>query len=205
MMCCYSNKTVAFLMLFIILTFFVGCYKIYEHHMPTAVDMSFQQRQKIPLRAGLYMSEDFLHYSYEWEVEFGKHVFPIGAILQNGSKDMIKAAFQDMIIVLSPEEANTKRVDVVISPSVETVILPYELKMRAYQDAGIFIKWMISDIEGNPIWVETIEGNSHLEKERLYQTREELMDKSLQLAIENQFQKSFQKIVSSNWWASIKE
>jgi hypothetical protein len=199
-------------LLIAVLLMFAGCYKIYLNQMPDAMDMSFQQKEKIPLRAGLYMTEDFKNYTSEWEVAFGKHLFPIGRMLQDGSKRMVAAAFQDMVILSSLDEAKARKVDVVIAPEVESSEFTLGgATMLGPTISMVMIKWTASDSEGNIIWADTFEGHGQVKVEkgvkyvkRYGVSRYGVPIEYMGLAVEDSFRKAYEEMSSSGWWRKIK-
>ncbi len=186
-----------FLTLCIIVMISGGCYKVYYNSQPSVLDVSFQQQQKIPLRAGLYMPEDFRNYTHEWKVEFGKHVFPLGEMLQDGSKKMIAAAFREMVVLASPDEAKAQGVNIVITPRVESAEYVYETKFKGPPISMVIIKWTALDQEGNILWADTFEGKGQDEvvDRRKQVNKYGIAVDNLGLAIEDSLNKAYEALM----------
>jgi hypothetical protein len=194
-------------LLIAVLLIAAGCYKIYNFTMPVMLDMSLPQKEQVPLRAGLYMSEDFLSYISVEEVEFGKRVYPLGKMLEDGSKKMVKAAFQDMVVISSPDEAKARKADIVISPKVESVDYNYESPSALQPPVSMaIIKWTASDTEGNIIWADTFEGKGQVKRGKGVKPNIKggIAIDNFGLAIEDSLRKAYEEILSSGWWRKIK-
>jgi hypothetical protein len=155
------------------------------------------------------MSPDFRNYTHEMEVEFGKHLFPIGGMLEDGSKKMVAEAFQDMVIISSPDEAKAQKVDVVMAPHVEAA--EYEgYKRASFTDPPIsmvLIKWTASDPEGNIIWANTFEGKGQIKRVKGVRPTNKygIVTDNMGLAIKDSLRKAYEEILSSTWWRTIKK
>jgi hypothetical protein len=208
---CLKNILI-FLALSMVAAVSAGCYRLYLNQLPDTLDMSFQQREKIPLRAGLYMTEDYKNYTSEWAREFGKHVFPIGKMLEDGSRKMITVAFRDMVILSSPDEAAAREADIVIAPEVESADYDYESPSWLESPFSmVIIKWKASDPEGNVIWANTFEGKGRAQIAQGTRRGGKEVNKygiaidNFGLAIEDSLRKAYEEISSSGWWKAVKE
>jgi hypothetical protein len=174
---------------------------------------------KIPFRAGLYISPDFLNYTYKKSAETGdgrKFVTTaceVGEFLRNGSERLVRNIFQEAIILSSKDDAKTQNVDVVLSPEIQSVDVVKPLLTgggwplpEPHIKALFITKWTVTDQNGIVKWVGTYEGEGKVgtgSSLLLYWfTGGKKSCECVQLAIEDQFGKALEGITSSNWWVT---
>ena len=179
-----------------ILLILSGC--TYTSQITRDLNIPVQEVKKIPLRVGLYMSPNFLNYTYKESRLAEKFVFPLGETFRAGSEKIVKMAFQDVVILSALDEAIIEKLKIVISPQIQAVDIMFPMWGWGYLKSTVIIKWTAIDPTEKIIWVNTFEGESKIKGKTVKNIRN-----SLQVAIEDHFSKAYEGIISSTWWKSI--
>ena len=184
------------------LIFLIGC-QASHRNITINLPLSPNDTQKIPLRGGLYLDPKMMNYTKETEAVAGKLILHMGEALSEGAENIMKRAFQGIVIIYTKDlELIPKGLDVLVIPEIE----------RIHDDptGGIHIpmlvkiKWTVQDINGKIYYMNAFTG----EAKTKYGTTLTLVDRKCEayrIAIEEQFSKAYIGITSVNWWASIKK
>lgn len=160
---------------------------------------------KIPLNAGLYLSQGFRGAKYP-VILYGKYftqtVF-VGDTFYNSSKKIMENIFQSTAI-LDPIESipdlSSKKYDVIIAPEVVNLVYSTEKGELSGLDTYCFvqttIKWMIASPEGKDVYATTIKSDGVKIKLKKFKDNEECIKRS----IKSNFERAQEDIYSSGWW-----
>jgi len=206
------NK-VATLSLLVLLFFLYSCaspqFSKIDISMPKDFEMiNTEIKDKIPLRAGLYLKPDIRNYSKKGPIaSFVTHTtFSMGDALSSGSERVLRNIFKDVVIIDQLEsDLSTKNIDVIVTP--ELVGIYGQAKMidgskvpKAVNQ--LVMKWNIVSPDGKIIYVNTITGEG-LQKLSFSFTSAGIAEdekNNMLMLIKDQFQKAQEDIYSSGWW-----
>jgi hypothetical protein len=174
--------------------------------IPNAISItSVEPSMKIPLDAGLYLSQAFRNAKYP-VIWYGKHftqtVF-VGDTFYNSSKEIIENIFQNTVMLDSMEgmpDLSSKKYDVVIAPEVVKLVYSTEKGgfggLDNYCIVQTTIKWNIASPEGKDVYTTTIKGDEVKIRLKKFKDNENCIKRS----IESNFQRAQEDIYSSGWW-----
>ena len=174
----------------------VGCAPRYVEFPITSPTRSDGIR-KIPLRAGLYMSNSFkeltqIMYVVDYTSVFGR----FGPAFAKGAESMAKEAFEDVVILDHPEQAAVKKTNILIIPEIDFIGFDYTAST-----ATIKIKWSIKDIGGKVLYLNTFIGEGDGKGTSIrYPTK---LANACTRAIEDHFRKALDGILKTRWWEDI--
>lgn len=173
------------------------------HQMKGEINIRTPQAEKIPLRAGLYMPEEFVTFTYEKLLNLETIIFPLGESLREASIQMVNEVFQDAVVLDAFEDAESQKVDIIISPQVQDV----RIEKTSIWPGGntiftIVIEWTVLDTESRVIWEESFEGKGISTTGTTFNRGQRHVQRAF-LAIEDHFNQALSGILSSKWWESI--
>jgi hypothetical protein len=168
--------------------------------IPNNIDItSTEFNNKIPLRAGLYLSQQYRNAFYpirQIQVFIGTAL--AGDALSYNSEKIMRNIFQEVIILDSmgniPGLADRKY-DVIVSPEIVTLRsdLGGSTRWTCWCLAQTSIKWNIVSPEGKEIYISTIKSDEIKIPKGYY------VD-CIQTSLKDLFQKSQEDIYKNNWW-----
>lgn len=158
-------------------------------------------RDKIPLRAGLYLTPSFKNFSYRYAWAHPVYVLiSMGVALEGGSIRALKNIFKEVVLIdgidLDPLK---EKIDVVVTP--EIVMVEVKHGASTYErDVRTSIKWSIVSVEGKEIYMNTVTGEGSF---KIAMTRSRTRDEAVAgytRALQDHFLKAQDDIYSSKWW-----
>lgn len=168
--------------------------------IPKEIDIpSTELSNKIPLKAGLYLSQYFR--TLKAPLQIKKIVFDyisVGDTFCNSSEKIMKNIFQEVIILdpmESPSDSTTKKYDVIVAP--ELFILETDLlgstRFNYWCLAQTVIKWKIASPEGKDIYISTVKSDEiKIHKGEFVEC--------IKLSLKDNFQKAQEDIYMNSWW-----
>jgi len=153
---------------------------------------------KIPLKAGLYLTTEFKNARYP--LRGGHRVLGLpsaGDALSSNSENIISDIFQEAV-TLGPTEITSaslsQKCDVIITPEVIRLHLEEQATIPGRCVAQTFIKWNIVSLDGKEIYVTTIKSDEII----IYRHRK--VERCIVPALKDNFEKAREDIYSSGWW-----
>lgn len=177
--------------------------------MPKDFQMSNAEvANKIPLRAGLYLSPTIKNYLRRGPLaSFVIHVsFSMGDALSNGSERMLRNIFQDVVIIDQfKNDLSAENIDVVVTPEVVGIFSKGKMPSDSVVPQVILqfvVKWNIVSLDGKNIYMNSITGECLQKKSYSFTSGgiEEDEKNNMLLLIKDQFQKAQDDIYTSGWW-----
>ena|SRR2546425_7130217 len=155
-----------------------------------AVPIVYPQSEKISLKVGLYLSEEFRGALWErppmgWEAR----KILLGDALTEGAEAASRALFSRLIIMKDPTNSVEVGIDAILTPRMVSVEQTRPILRWDVTVITVMLEWSLKDVRGNTIWVDTVRGEG---KSRLDDP-----DTRIRLLIEDLFRNSFQVIRSS--------
>ncbi|MBI5756566.1 MAG: hypothetical protein HZA12_06535 [Nitrospirae bacterium] len=168
-------------------------------------------RDKIPLRAGIYLSPGFKKFSYKdvyLRGALGQEFYALismGDALEGGSILALKNIFKEVVLIdgMDPEPLKEK-IDVVVTPEVvkvEVKLLYVGINERAVRAS---IKWSIVSVEGKEIYVNTVTGEGSYKLPLWLGGKDAPVEAAVPgyiRALQDHFLKAQDDIYSNKWWA----
>ncbi len=171
--------------------------------VPKVIDISATEvSNKIPLRAGLYLSQNLRNAKYpllmEHKLVWGEA--SAGDVLYNSTEKIINNIFQEVIII-DPLESTSyptaNKYDVIITPEVVRLDFSYECPvLSCYCTVQTEIKWNIVSPEGKEIYVSTIKSD----EVKYDKPRDRYVELCIEPSLKNNFQKAQEDIYTNGWW-----
>lgn len=184
------SKVISVQIVLVILLFLSACTHIYT--FTKDFEMPAIETKKIPLRVGLYLQADFCQFVFKKDYKFGdKYVFQIGEALCSSTEKMLKLIFSEVVNLESPEVNKSHGINALVIPQIVSVGY-MQPAWRLLQDDEVIIKVKYTFFNTNKkiIWVDTFQGIAR-GKDRL---------KCMQFAVEEQFRRALEGILSSKCW-----
>jgi hypothetical protein len=154
---------------------------------------------KIPLKAGLYLTNEFKNARYPLrggERVFG--LFSVGDALSSNSENIIRDVFQETV-TLGPTEITSaslsQKCDVVITPEVVRLHFEEEPTIPARAVVQTIIKWNIVSPAGKEIYSTTIKSDDIT----IYRPRGKV-ERTIVQSLKDNFEKAREDIYTSAWW-----
>jgi len=170
-------------------------------NVPVDTSRESLQVAKIPLRAGLYLSESFRQYSYGFHaidqvIYMEDRFMKFGESLTKISKDVVGKAFTSHVVIERLDHlTDLKDVDVIVIPEI------YYIKAMRYSlnsVALVRIKWTIKDVHENIHFVDTFTSDIK-ENER----GDKGFFRACSLAMADQYKKTLVGITKYKWWEHV--
>lgn len=178
--------------------------------VPKELDLtSGDVRDKIPLRAGLYLNSTFKNYTQETRTpfvpSFHRVTYYMGDALSQNCERMLKNIFQRVVIVEETDIA--KDVDVLIAP--ELLGMSYQTKVpeggtsNAQGVQQLKVRWNIASPDGKTIYTTTVTG------EAVYKYRflgftvaswEAILKEEMLQLVKAHFSQAQDDIYTNTWW-----
>jgi hypothetical protein len=187
-----------------IMLFLTSCAMTEQLTIPKDIDITpIKLSAKIPLRVGLYLSEDFRNATYPmhlWQGGYFGSAFA-GDALCNSSEKIMQNIFQEVIILDSTKkvsETTSQRYDVIIAPQI--VNLDYEIRtsgLTGWHIVQTVIKWDIASYDGKDIYIGTMKSDEIRVKNPGKSGRIELC---LKPSLKDNFQKAQEDLYTNGWW-----
>ncbi|MCL5885099.1 MAG: hypothetical protein M1377_07155 [Deltaproteobacteria bacterium] len=158
--------------------------------------------EKIPLRAGLYLSPSFQRRVFVGNLVGAPHGIAIGGAMTTGAVRTMKTVFRETAVIENDNTATTwKEADVIVSPE----ILETNYRGFAFSHAETFVmcKWTIAGRDGRTYYVNTITGKGYLDKWPGGPYGRDKMNEAMVLAIQDHYQKLAVDLLKNKWWESI--
>ena len=172
--------------------------------IPKDIDItSINLSDKIPLKAGLYLSQDFRDAIYPIHF-WGGVAFATafaGDALCNSSEKIMQNIFQEVMILDSTNKAperTSQKYDVIIAPQI--VNLDYEIRtsgLTGWHIVQTVIKWDIASSDGKEIYAGTMKSDEIRVKNPGKSNR---IDLCLKPSLKDNFQKAQEDIYTNGWW-----
>jgi hypothetical protein len=180
-----TNVTLRALFLLLFLT---ACTIVIE--APKTPFTGYQPREKINLRVGLNLTDEFCNAKWEKKRTGDTWIIPIGNALCMNADTLSHQLFGEVILIGQTPNQENSGVDVILTPR-----LAYITHTRGATSFGkcvvsIKIEWLFTDIHGKTIWVDTVGGQG-------IGTQWTGHKKLVKGAVENLFKKSYEAISSS--------
>jgi hypothetical protein len=162
--------------------------------MPKDFELSNAEiKDKIPLRAGLYLKPDMKNYVKKGPI--GSAVthtsFLMGDALCGGSEKMLRNIFKDVLIIDHMEsDLSVRNIDVIVTPDLVGMT------------GKLVIKWNIVSLDGKIIYVNTITGEATPKMSWSFTSAgiEEDERNNMLLIVKDQFRKAQDDLYNSGWW-----
>jgi hypothetical protein len=180
-------------LLVLFITLIGGCTSYME--FPIKLSSQYDGGDKIPLRAGLYMTKNFKEYmQIIGRIEYHTDVFgKFGEALSKGAESMTTKAFREVVILDQVDQEASKKVNVLITPEIDSIVSNY-----VGPTATVKIKWTIKDITGKVLYMNTFVGEGSGKGTSFrYPTA---LENAYTRAIEDHFNKAFAGISKNKWW-----
>ena len=169
---------------------------------------------KIPLRAGLYLSQGFKNASfYSFPKGRGIKANPIashhsfiGDALISSSQKAVKNIFQDVVILDGKEndvELKAKQIDMIVTPElvkVDSIFLAYFSFTECDYTIKTLVKWTIASLAGVELYSNTITSDEIRITVKKPITQEEKLKEAIILSLQDNFKRAQEDIYSSGWW-----
>lgn len=158
--------------------------------------------EKIPLRAGLYLSPSFQRRISGGNLVGGQHRIAIGGAMTTGAARTMKAVFRETVGIENDNAATTwKVVDVIVSPEIlETNLRGFAF---SHSESLVMCKWTITGRDGRTYYVNTITGKGYLDKWPGGPYGRDKMSEAMLLAIQDHYRKLAVDLLKNKWWESI--
>lgn len=179
----------------------------YHIRLPSDFEMSATAvKDKIPLRAGLYLKPNIKNYVYELP-HTTKYSITMGDALSSGCERILRNIFQDVILVDEMNVESLRRnTDIIVTPQLigglsgqYKVPEGYDKKKTVSQ---MTMQWDIVSHVGKLIYTTSIKGEAIVKPIMSFfasSIREKEKENRLRL-LNDLFQKSQDDIYSSGWW-----
>ena len=172
----------------------------------TRLPEPLQPSERIPLHAGLYLTESFRAQTYQHQL-FRNRLYTItsnlGEALSAGTERMLTGLFQDLSI-LSEFDADLEKqgIDVVIRPTVKEIGTDYG-SHGIGEPARYWttIRWDIVSPDGTIVYFATFTGES-ADDPPLFITRTyaRFQAKMIALSVKDSFAKAREDLYGNPWW-----
>lgn len=166
-----------------------GCTVVLDH--PVAVK-SYSPREKINLTVALQISEELR--TAQWEKS--SVIIPFGEHLVRNSETLARAIFSTVVLKDGSPASPEVQVDAVLIPRM--VFVEHRYGIWKWDDSVITmgLEWSLRDRKGNPIWVDTVQGEGKTETGNAFTGRTRMRERA-GLVVDDVFQKSFETMVSA--------
>jgi hypothetical protein len=189
------------LVLAAVLSFSVGCQ---TPHKKIQITIPVKEKEKIPLRVGLYLDPKSMNYSKIVPPDYPnlKGIIHMGEALSKGAETVIGSAFKEVVNIYTKDrELIPKGLDALVIPEIEKI---YDTVKTRHPEAIVSIKWSIQDINGRILYMNTFTGDVKFKFAAFVSPFERLCE-AYTKAIEDQFAKAYIGITSTNWWQTAKK
>jgi hypothetical protein len=196
-----------------ILILLIGCRTAYKKIEPNLL-ISVESKDKIPLRAGLYLDRRLINFSKgpgSAEIAYIEGKIDMGEALSRGAEVLAKKSFKEVVVVYTMESRSLpKELDVLVFPEIDKIYGGYHAEMisafQAYPEVVVRIKWNIMDVNNNlrTLYMNTFTGEAKYRRQPAATSFSRLCE-AYTKAIEDQFSKAYIGISSTNWWKSIEK
>lgn len=166
--------------------------------IPKEIDIAATEvRDKIPLKAALYLSQGFRNAKY---LMWGETV-PVGDALCHGSETIIKNIFREMIVLGSTDVLSPKSSEVIVTPEVVSLEMsqcPSVFLKGMTCSLNTVIKWNIVSPEGKEIYASTVRSD----QANIYRigNPRKIQPQFIEMSLKNNFQKAQEDIYTNAWW-----
>jgi hypothetical protein len=181
-----------------------------------AVSLTVPKEKKIPLRVGYYVEPNLSKLKYLKKTLGGEANLLIGETMCNGIEAVVSASFEDVIKLSSLDiDLTSQKIKAVVIPEIISIDMNIPLTTASASipafglssllmkgedvQAIVKMKWTITDTEKNILYVKTITGEGHNFCKTVWCRRD-----VMELAIQDQFQKALESILTQEWAKPIK-
>jgi len=157
------------------------------------------KERKIPIRVGLELPPDFCNYTYKFkgpEIFSDCHIYPLGKVFCDGAEMVSKAAFTEVVVTSKGTSVSVQKIAGTLIPQFIKIDIAGGPTSFGGFKAAIMIKWIFTDNSGKMVWVNTSRGESRITGGIPF-TSEKRLSQSIEMAIDDLFQKSLESILSS--------
>lgn len=181
----------AFIPSFALLSFLVaGCTHMIEP--PKQPFTAYVGLEKIHLKVGLNITDELLKAKGESYFMGDTWVIPIGSSIAANAGVLARHVFDDVVDLSNGQLPANQTVAAILTPKVAFINRTMGVTSFSESIVDIKVEWTLSDLHGNTIWVDTIDGQSS--GSRTWTNPKTVLKK----ALENLLLKSEQAISSSH-------
>jgi hypothetical protein len=165
-------------------------------------------KDKIPLRAGLYLKPDMKNYVKKGPL--GSAVthtsFLMGDALCGGSERMLRNIFKDVLVIDHLEsDLSARNIDVIVTPDLVGITAQNKMvegSRLINRVIELVIKWNIVSLDGKSIYVNTITGESPAKASFSFLSSgiEEDERNNMLRVVKDQFRKAQDDLYNNGWW-----
>ena len=184
----FCMKNIFLCTLFLLIT---GCgTMVYELETQPITD--YPESEKIDLSVELIIPNELESYAHESSAE----QLPLGSILAENAINMSKTLFRQVVVTKNENRPPQSGVDAILIPKIVSVA--HTRPMAAYSDRKLTVifQWLLKDIKGKTIWVDTIEGEGINNLGTAFSLESNTHER-VELLMEDLFKKSYISISSS--------
>ncbi len=158
--------------------------------------IEYPERDEIDLNVELRLTDEFSNSTWEGE-SFG-YTFRLSLekTLSKNAEIVAKDVFQDVVITKGATEVGKIGVGAILTPRVVFVRWSWPMWRWEIVEIVIHMEWTLTDLEGELIWIDTVEGVGKAEKGNIF-TNKKCAQRWIQEAIVDLFLKTFDALSSS--------
>jgi hypothetical protein len=149
----------AFVLIFALSSFLVaGCTHIIQP--PKQTFTAYVGQEKIHLKLGLNITDELLKAKSENHFMGDTFVIPIGNSIAANASVLARHVFDDVVDMRNGQLAPNETVSAILTPKVAYINRTMGASNFGESIVDIKVEWTLSDLHGNTIWVDTIDGQS---------------------------------------------
>lgn len=165
------------------------------------ITSSSARSDRIPLRAGLYLSEKFSKAALIGNKGGREVPILVGDSLVTGAKRTITLAFEDMVLMESLDPKNAHGARIIVTPEIvnmDNVLVGFPPWSK--WESRLSCKWTIKNLDGDVIYLNTIVGEGRYEAVTSAFTYRDRLAQSMLPAIQDQYGKLLADLMARRWW-----
>jgi hypothetical protein len=120
----------------------------------------YAPQDKIKLKVGLNLTPELRAAKWERSSMGDKWVIPIGPSLCQNSETLARHVFSEVVTFSQPAAGQQPAVDAILTPKVAYINRTMGATSFGKSIVSVKVEWNFADPKGNPIWVDTISGES---------------------------------------------
>lgn len=163
---------------------------VYQLNTPPV--SNYPAKQKIDLKIELLIPKKLEVFSHESASE----ELHLGNILVKNAENMSRAIFRQVVVTQGKGKPTQAGVDAVLIPKVVSVAHKRPIYSGSERKLTIIFQWLLKDVEGTTIWVDTIEGEGANDLGTAFSLESNTRER-VRLLMEDLFKKSYLSIASS--------
>jgi hypothetical protein len=117
-------------------------------------------QEKIHLKVGVNITEELLKAKSEYHSMGDTWVIPIGNSIATNASVLARHIFDDVVVMSNGQLPPNESVAAILTPKVAYINRTVGATSFGKSIVDMKLEWMLSDLKGNTIWVDTIDGQS---------------------------------------------